>query len=129
MPVTPAFAQNNNGGAPELTYSAFVRCDGIVRSASVEPNRQKTCNLIMLVETVIKIVNWAFYITIPIATALFAYAGVLYMTGQKGKIDNAKKIFSSVAIGFAIMCVAWIGMRTVVGWIVDPASGATTFIE
>ncbi len=80
-------------------------------------------------DTIIKMVNWFFYITVPIAVALFSYAGLLYMTGTPGNIGKAKGIFTSVAIGFIIMCTAWIGVNTVVGWFVKPDSGATTFIK
>lgn len=125
--VSPAmaFAQSNDG-PPPLDYSGFVNCDGVVNAT--EKGRQNECHFADLMALVIKLINWAFYMSIPLVTALIAYAGVLYMTGQKGKIDTAKKIFSSVAIGFIIVCTAWVIMRTLVGWFVkDP--DATTFIK
>ncbi len=119
--ATPAlvFAQATKT-APPLDYSGFVKCDGVVKTGeNAEPGRDRVCDFAALMDTVIKAINWMFYIAIPVAVALFAYAGVLYMTGVPGNIGKAKKIFSSVAIGFIIMVTAWIAVRTAVSWFID----------
>lgn len=109
----------------KLDYSGFVKCDGVTRAS--ETDRQTKCDFAALMDTVIKAINWMFYITIPIATALFAYAGVLYMTGQPKYITTAKSIFTTAATGFIIMISAWFLVRQFVTWFVkDPT--ATTFL-
>lgn len=122
VPVVFAQAQ-----APRLDYSGFVKCDGVVKGT--EAYRQQKCNFAALIDTIIKAINWMFYISIPVAAVLFAYGGFLYMTGKSGNIETAKKIFASVAIGFIIMITAWIGVRQFVEWFVDPNSGATTLVQ
>ncbi len=111
---------------PQLNYSGFVKCDGVVKKD--EPGRTTECNFAALVGTINSLINWVFVISIPIATVLFAYAGLLYITGIPGKISQAHAIFKSVGIGFIIMITAWFAVRTVVGWFVEPGSGATTFL-
>lgn len=125
--VAPVSAQTQTpGGAPPLDYSGFVKCDGVKKVG--EPGRQTECNFIRLMETVIKTINWMFYIAIPLATLILAYGGFLYMTGDPGKIKDARKMFGAVAVGFIIMVSAWILIRTAVNWIVEDPT-ATTFIK
>jgi hypothetical protein len=122
--VSPVLAQ-----APKLDYSGFVKCDGVVKKGVVgEEARNVPCDFNALMDTVIKAINWLFIITIPIATVLFAYGGLLYMTGKSGNIETAKKIFSSAAIGFIIMITAWFVVRTIVNWFVKDTSTANTFL-
>ncbi len=125
---------------PKLDYSGFVNCDGVlarkidkktgqdIGAVEGEQDRQNECHFSDLMELVIKMINWLFFISIPLTTALFAYAGVLYMSGAQGKIKTAKSIFASVAIGFIIMCTAWVIMRTLVGWFVKDTD-ATMFLQ
>lgn len=113
--------------APRLDYSGFVKCDGVVKPG--EAYRTQECNFAALIETIIKAINWMFYISIPVAAVLFAYGGFLYMTGKSGNIETAKKMFVAVAVGFIIMITAWIGVRQFVEWFVEPSSGATTLVQ
>lgn len=125
--------------APELDYSRFVKCDGVPARNIVngvdqgvkpgEEARQKECDFAALIDTVNKLINWLFIISIPIATVLFAWAGLLYLTGSEKNIGKAKSIFTSVGIGFIIMIVAWLAVYTVVNWLVKPNFGATSLIE
>ena len=101
----------------KLDYSGFVKCDGVIDPK--EPDRQTICDFNALMFTVKSLINWMFIITIPIATVAVAYGGLQYMSGQKGRIDNAKKIFSSIATGFIIMLVAWFAVITVVNWFIS----------
>ncbi|MES3031350.1 MAG: hypothetical protein V4697_02965 [Patescibacteria group bacterium] len=119
-------AQSNTPVAPKLDYSGFVNCDGVITKG--EEGRKTKCDFAALIALVQKMINWLFYISIPVATVLFAYAGLLYLSGQKGKIDTAKAIFLSVAIGFIIMLVAWFAVSTILRWFASPDSGATTLI-
>ena len=110
----------------KLNYSGFVDCDGVVKED--EPGRDRKCDFAALMRTVNKMINWMFYIAVPIATVLFAYAGLLYIRCTSGARTQANKIFTSVGIGFIIMLVAWISVRTVVGWFVEDSVGATIFL-
>jgi hypothetical protein len=110
----------------KLDYSGLVQCDGVITPGETE--RQRVCDFNALMATIKYAINWLFYITIPIATVAFAYAGILYMTGNPSKIGTAKSIFQSVASGFIIMLVAWISVVTVVDWFVEKNSGFDAFI-
>ncbi len=112
--------------APRLDYSGFVNCDGVVKKS--EQFRQTKCDFEALMATINKMINWMFYISIPAAGVLFSYAGLLYIRGTSNSRSQANKIFTSVGIGFIIMLVAWIGVRTAVDWLVEKNSGATTFL-
>lgn len=121
------FAQSS----PPIDYSGFVKCDGVVvknADGSAKPGedrRQNECNFYWLMKTITLGVNWMFVITIPVATALFAYGGLLHMTGRPDKISDARKIFTSVGIGFIIMITAWVVVRTGVDALLDPAFGTS----
>lgn len=117
------------GPAPKLDYSGIVKCDGVLKDKAIEPGRQVECNLPTLMRIINELIQWAFYISIPIATVLFSYAGLLYMTGVPGKISQANKIFTTTGIGFIIALSAWFAVRTVVGWFVEEGSYATQFLD
>lgn len=73
------------------------------------------CQLSDLVALVQRIINWIIMIFAPIAMIMFAWAGVLMVTagGNKGQIDRAKGIFTSVAIGLVIVLSAWLIVYTI----------------
>ena len=127
-------AQNGSDLAPgnQIGYDGLVDCDGVVEKDSTKPNyepgRQRICDFNALMRTISKIINWLFIISIPVATALFAYAGLLYMKGTSADRTKANSIFTSVGIGFIIMLTAWFGVKTVVDWFVEENSGATSLI-
>jgi hypothetical protein len=71
----------------------------------------QACNLAQLIQN---IMTFAIGIAIPIAAALFAYAGFLYITSatNTGNIAKAKGIFKDAFIGFLIAICAWLIINT-----------------
>lgn len=141
LAVSPAMAQQGTlAPGNRITYDGLVDCDGVVGRTyddkgkptatpkAGEEGRQQKCDFAALMRTVNKMINWLFYIAVPLATVLFAYAGLLYIRGTSGARTQANKIFTSVGIGFIIMLVAWISVRAVVGWFVEDKVGATIFL-
>ncbi len=126
LATTPIPLHAQSTAPPKLDYSGFVKCDGVVNKK--EPYRNVPCDFTQLIKTVNSAINWIFIISIPVATVLFAYAGLLYITGKPGNLTKANKIFTSVGIGFIIMITAWFVVRTAVDWFVKSDSGATTFL-
>ena len=139
--VSPVMAQQGTFAlGNRITYDGLVDCDGVVgkvldkygkptdTAKPGEEGRQQRCDFAALMRTVNKMINWMFYIAVPLATVLFAYAGLLYIRGTSGARTQANKIFTSVGIGFIIMLVAWISVRTVVGLFVKDSVGATIFL-
>lgn len=110
----------------DLKYSDFVICDGVVNKN--EPNRNVVCSFSALLKTINSIISYMFYISIPIAVILFAYGGLLYLTGKEKNITDAKKMFITVGQGFVIMLIAWVAVYTVVNWLVKPGSGVLQFL-
>jgi len=79
----------------------------------------QACDLASLAQ---KIINFLLGLSIPLAAAMFAWAGVIYFTASAtGSIEKAHKIFKSVGIGFLIVLCAWLGVQTVLKTILDPS--------
>jgi hypothetical protein len=59
------------------------------------------------------IVNFLIGLSIPLAAAMFAWAGVLYFSSSVvNKLEKAKKIFTSVLIGFSLAVGSWLIVQT-----------------
>lgn len=136
-----------NAEEPKL-YSGLVKCDGVVDgeykpqtdpskpgSTSTTPvfvptnPNQKLCNFTALIEQIQFLINWLFYIAVPIAIALFAWAGFLYMTGEPGNIKKARSMFTTVGVGFGFMLIAWFVIYTILKWVVKPGQGFDTLLN
>ncbi len=124
FPLKSVFSATNT----DKTFGyGLVQCDGVVNPN--EPNRNVKCSFASLINSINYIIYRMIAISIPLATALFAYAGFLYMSGEQDKIKQAKNIFLNVVIGFIIMITAWFVVVTVVNWVVDDKTGATSLIK
>ncbi|MDO8510438.1 MAG: hypothetical protein Q7S15_02330 [bacterium] len=62
-----------------------------------------------------------FYISIPLASIAFAYAGFLYMTagGKPGQIERAHGIFWKVMWGFIWVMAGWLVVYTITNTLLD----------
>ena len=118
-PFTLAYAASK----PD-TYTGLVKCSGVL----VDKNKEVQCNFSTLISGISSIINWMFAISVPLAVALFAYAGIKYMSGKEDNIKSAKEIFKNVAIGFILMLVAYTLVHTLVSWVVDPTFGAESLL-
>ena len=125
-PATPTAAPTVPPKSPvsKDQYSGLVKCSGVAsKPGEVE------CNFNYFIKTVANLINWGFYIAIPIVVVLFSWAGLLYISGVEKNIDKAKGIFLNAAIGFIIMLVAFTAVHTIVGWLVDPTIGAESLLS
>lgn len=90
------FVLFNFAGAQET--GGIVNCDG------------PDCNWQKLVELINKMLKFVvFDISLPLCAVLFMYSGWQMMTsqGDMRKFTMARKIFTNVVIGFAIVMVAY----------------------
>ena len=72
----------------------------------------QACDLLKLAN---RLIDFGVYLAIIIATLMFTYAGVLYVTAASqsgaGAIDKAKKIFWSVFWGLVIVLSSWLAIN------------------
>lgn len=90
---------------PAIAYAqGLVPCQGAA-----------DCNICTFGELIQKIINFAIGLSIPLAALLFAYAGWLYLSNREdpGRIEKARKIFTTVFIGFAIAIAGWLVVQTI----------------
>lgn len=80
-----------------------------------------TCSFNDIMSLINSIVRFVFFISVPIAALLFAYAGFLFMTAgpNASQADKAKSIFTSVAVGFTIILSAYLIVYTVTNAIIE----------
>lgn len=98
----------------------------VAAAAQIVPINECTgidCQACHLVDLIQNIINFAIGLSIPIAMALFAYAGVLYFTSAANgeNINKAKGIFRSVLIGFIITLGAYLMVETVLHAVLKPS--------
>lgn len=102
--------------APDLS-GGLVPCDG-----RTGVNRCTWGKLVMLVNNGL---TWLIYMTVPIAAAMFAYAGFLFLT--KGTSEEArskaKGIFINVFIGVLFIVGAVLIIKTILVALIDPNVG------
>lgn len=84
----------------------LVTCDGV----------DVDCDWDALIAMINGLIYWLITIATSVAVLLFMYAGFLYMTsrGNESQVKQATTIFTNVAIGFAIMLIAWLLVATIV---------------
>lgn len=94
-PGVPPTGSSGGGTAPA---PVLIVCDG--------PN----CTFNSLLLLVERVITFLIYISIPLASISFAWAGFLliFSGGSEQKKNEAKSIFTKTAIGFIIVLSAWL---------------------
>lgn len=122
------FVQAQTNADVKLDYSGLVQCDGVVNPS--EKSRNVKCDFYNLMKIINKAINIAFVMTIPVVTAMFAYAGFLHISGKEDDLKRSKKMLTNAIIGFIISLVAWFAVTTLVKWIQNPNfTGIDTLIQ
>lgn len=103
---TPTASQTSptqSGSGNVDDYPEYKGETGLVKCSG------KDCDFAKFFETVTDILKYIYIMAFSIATILFAYAGVLFMTsqGDTTKVDRAKGIFRNVIIGLVIMALSY----------------------
>ena len=99
---------------PSISLAAsagLVPCG--VGSNTTASTECQACNLVQLVQSII---TFLIGLSVPIAMAMFAYAGFLYFTSGAGGSENiskAKGIFRNSLIGFALALCSWLIVNTI----------------
>src|SRR3989344_5505365 len=85
----------------------------------------KECGFKTLVHLIKHLIDFAFFLAMPVATALFTYAGFLYLfeAAKAGSRGKANAIFTSVLIGFFWMLAAWFVVKLITDALLKPEYG------
>ena len=96
---------------PVAASAALVPCGA---SSVPTATGSLSCDLCYLGQLIQNIINFLIGLSIPLAAALFAWAGVMYFTagGSEERIGKAHKIFTNVLIGFLVVLGAWLLVQT-----------------
>ena len=104
-PILPGGSGGSLGGSAS---KQLVPCNGI------------DCQACKLAELGQNIINFLVGLSIPLAAVMFAYAGFIYFSSSViDKIEKAKKIFTSVLIGFAIVIGGYLIVETILHAIIN----------
>jgi hypothetical protein len=110
IPSQPVLNETYTQTSNSSGSSGLVQCGA--SSNVFEATSCQACDLAALIQ---RIINFMIGLSIPIAAALFAYAGVLLFTSADnvGQRAKAKEIFKKAFIGFLIAITAWLVVNTV----------------
>ncbi len=106
--------------------------DGLVScGVSSDPMAATGCNFCYLAQLIQNVVNFLVMVTIPISVAMFAWAGIMFFTSAANpkRITQAKKIFSSVFIGFMIAIFGWLGVQVILQTITSSNYSPSSFVN
>jgi hypothetical protein len=98
-----------DGGSDGLVNCGNPGADGVLQESEM-------CDYQALLNMINGIISWLVGILVIVATLLFMYAGILYLTAgsDSGQVDTAKGIFQNVAGGFLIVLLAFTLIATLV---------------
>jgi|GEM_PF-2671556 hypothetical protein len=121
VPVTSAVSgMGSASGNTSASNGFLVPCGYGVFSPSTQANGNSSgsatgCSACNLADLVQNLINFLIGLSIPIAAALFAWAGVLYFTsaGDTSRHAQALSVFKNAFIGFVIVITAWLVINTV----------------
>ncbi len=128
----PAALQGGStfGGSPTAQFGQGSSQTSRGEDTGLVPCNGVDCQACHLVTLAQKIINFILGLAIPLAAAMFAYAGVLYFTSSVlNKIDKAKKVFFTVFVGFCIVAGAWLIIQTLLGIILNDSYKDWSHIE
>lgn len=93
--------------AQEKDFSGLVVCDPTVSG--------KECGFKDLGTLAKRIINFMIILSTFVATAMFAYAGLILLTsgGDMAKMTKARTIFRRVGIGYLWILSAWLVVYTI----------------
>lgn len=108
------------------TDSGLIKCGIKDEVTGLIPHPCEYNDLVALVQTVI---NYLIYtIATPIAAVMFGVAGFQMITsgGDPGKVKSAKKIFTNVLIGYAVMLAAFLIIKLIMSFLFPEEYYSTT---
>ncbi|MEK7501695.1 MAG: pilin [Patescibacteria group bacterium] len=103
---------NLNPFSPDFQLSV---CDGPKDLPGIDPN--KICDFKGLMTQAQFLINAMIMLGVLAAIVSLSYGGYLYITGEEGKIKQAKEIFRKTGWGFVMMLTAWFIVFQLLDWL------------
>jgi hypothetical protein len=110
---------------PSIALAAVGDATGglVPCGVSSSPDEATQCQACNIVELIQGLIMFAIGLAVPIAMAMFAYAGFLYFTSGAGgggeNISKAKGIFRNTVIGFVLVLSSWLIVNTILYTVLD----------
>jgi hypothetical protein len=126
-----------NARDPRSTGFKLLICDGPEKLRHFNPETNKidenysdpnfiACDFNGIVLQVKHLINIMIIVGTMAVLVGLIYAGLLYISGEKGKIEQAKKMLPTMGKGFVIMLGAWFIVYQILSWIAsDSGIGAS----
>lgn len=93
-------------------------CDGPTWvGTDPKPEGYVACDFNGLMSQAQFLINAMIILGVLAAIVSFSYAGLLYMSGEQGKISHAKDIFKKTGIGLIMMLTAWFIVYQLLDWL------------
>lgn len=114
-PVGVVFAQS---AVVEVPDPVEVKEEGwtLVPAECLGDRAVDDCGFPQVIQLVANVMGLLMVIALSLATLLFSFAGFKYVTaaGNQTQVESAKKIFTNVAIGLAVVFGAYLVVQVVV---------------
>jgi hypothetical protein len=109
----------------------FVLLPNLAQATQIVPCSGTDCDLNSFIQGIANVITFMVTIAVPLSSAMFGFAGVLYFTarGNQSQIDKAHSIFTNVFIGLFIVLSAWLAVQLVVSSLLKENSGIEIFLK
>jgi len=94
---------------------SFAQWGGLVPCGTDIPGRTRACDFNAFIDLIVEATRFVlFYLAMPIAAVMFAYAGVILVIsgGSSESKTKAKNIFFNAFIGLVLAAGAWLIIKT-----------------
>jgi hypothetical protein len=117
--------------AQDPSTGGLVTCGREVTVGKDAKTQVYSCNFAALIAMLNKLITYLIYIAMPLAAIAFAYAGWLYLSAgdNSGQIDKAKKVFTTVGIGFVVILCAWLVFKLIATTFLSDDYKNSTYLE
>lgn len=120
--VTTLQTRLNQSSNPTNSAFKIAVCDGPAglntnADGSIKDPNFVPCDFNAAMALVQHLINIMMVVGVLVAIVMFVYAGTLFMSGQKAKIDKARSIFPKIFLGFIIMLSAWFIVYQILSWL------------
>ena len=119
LPTSMLFLTNVSAAIvnPRTAGTGLIPCQGATTDSSTD------CNFNAFMTLINNLLTYTIILAIPTTALVAAYAGYIYITkaDSPGDREKANGMFVKVLWGFVIILGAWIMVKGILSWIIDPS--------